>query len=188
MIVQLKKTKRKIKIPRLYDYDSDDFYFWWLIIYFVKRALEIFYFFSSSMTSQLMNYFNNVYTKPQTRASPYLVGTTLGYIIFKKIVFPRNHKLVNFSLQFSIHFFFLCKRHLLEVKNVWNIAWFNWDSGFHRQLWHQLQNFYCTPKCYIMWKRSGADSDYRNVRTCEPWKIFLVKNRGNVVKNRVNIG
>ena len=35
---------------------------------------------------------------------------------------------------------------------------------------------------------TGADSDYPNVRTCEPCKILLVKSRGNVVKNRGNIG
>ena len=30
----------------------------------------------------------------------------------------------------------------------------------------------------------GTDSNYRNVRTCEPWKIYKKwKNRGNVVKN-----
>ena len=28
--------------------------------------------------------------------------------------------------------------------------------------------------------RAGTDSDYRNVRTCEPGKILLVKNRGNI--------
>ena len=29
---------------------------------------------------------------------------------------------------------------------------------------------------------AGADSDYRNVRTCKPWNILLVKSRGNGVK------
>ena len=111
MIVQLKKkTKEKSKflgfmimIQMIFIFDDS------LFISLNARS-KSFIFFSSSMTSQLMNYFNNVYTKPQTRASPYLVGTTLGYIIFKKIVFPRNHKLVNFSLQFSIHFFFFVQK------------------------------------------------------------------------------
>ena len=31
---------------------------------------------------------------------------------------------------------------------------------------------------------AGADSDYRNVRTCETWKFLLVKNRVKVVENR----
>ena len=34
----------------------------------------------------------------------------------------------------------------------------------------------------VLKESTGADSDERNVRTCEPWKILLVKNRGNVVK------
>ena len=48
----------------------------------------------------------------------------------------------------------------------------------------KIKYFLITSNSKELYVYTDADSDYRNVQTCEPLKVLLVKNRGNVVKNR----
>ena len=62
-----------------------------------------------------------------------------------------------------------------------------WIGNEPKELFFICKNDKSQNYCTFKIRLSGADSDCRNVRTCKPWKILLVKNRGNVVRNRENV-